>query len=208
MDTETPQSAGSALHSVRPGPDAALLVVDVQVDFCPGGALAVPEGDAVIDPINRIMPLFGYVVASRDHHPPDHCSFREQGGPWPRHCVQDTPGAELHPRLHRHRLHQVVQKATEIDRENFSAFAGSGLAAHLRNRGIRHLYVGGLATEYCVLTNVLDALQEGFSVTLLVDCTRSVNVNPAGSFEMGDGERAIRQMVDAGALLLSSHRLG
>src|SRR5262245_37897745 len=102
--------------------DAALLVVDVQVDFCPGGALAVPEGDAVVEPLNRILPLFPLVVASRDHHPEDHCSFVHRGGPWPPHCVQGTPGAEFHPRLRREHIDLHVEKATTSERECFSAF--------------------------------------------------------------------------------------
>ena len=194
--------------AIEIGPDCALLIVDLQVDFCPGGALAVPAGDEVVGPINRIIDRFPFVIASRDHHPEDHCSFAHRGGPWPSHCVRGTPGVELHPDLRREHVDLLIDKATTPGQECYSAFGERDLAAELRSRSIRHLFVGGLATDYCVQASVLDALAAGFAVTLLLDCTRAVNARPTPAFEPGDGERAIRRMVDAGAVAVSSRALG
>jgi nicotinamidase/pyrazinamidase len=183
----------------------ALVLVDVQNDFCPGGALPVPEGDQVVPVLNDLL---GHremlAVATRDWHPPDHSSFATQGGPWPVHCVAGTPGAEFHPGLHRERLaHMVsigatVSKATARDQEAYSGFQGTGLAAYLRQYGIRRLFIGGLATDYCVKATALDARQEGFEVFLLTDAIRAVNVQP------GDGDRAIAEMQSAGVTPLKS----
>jgi nicotinamidase/pyrazinamidase len=189
-------------------PDSALLVVDVQNDFCPGGALAVKDGDEVVPELNRWIEAFqaaGRPIAyTRDWHPADHCSFREQGGPWPPHCIQDTPGAEFHPGLKI--LGPTFSKAFNPREEAYSGFGGFlvdesgritgvGLAYWLRSRGARHVYVGGLTTDYCVLTTTLDARKEGLEVTVLAEATRAVNVHA------GDGERAFRQMEEAGARL-------
>ena len=179
----------------------ALLIVDPQVDFCPGGALPVPHGDAIFEPLNRIAPAFAEVVASRDWHPPDHVSFKARGGPWPPHCVAGTRGAEFHPELDAGRLTHVVSKAVRSDQEAYSAFAGTGLAGWLRDRGVRHLWVGGLATDYCVRQSVLDALAEGFAVTVLEDCIGAVEVEP------GDGARALAEMRSAGAVIGSSREV-
>ena len=175
----------------------ALLIVDVQNDFLPGGALAVPRGDEVVPLLNRAIDAAGRggapVFASRDWHPENHCSFRARGGLWPPHCVAGTPGAAFAPTLALPRDAVVIGKATTADADAYSAFAGTDLAARLRALGVRRLVVGGLATDYCVLNTVRDALKEGFEVALLEDAIRAVDVKP------GDGERARQAMRAAGA---------
>lgn len=181
--------------------DKALLIVDPQIDFCPGGALPVPDGDRIFEPLDRVEAEFDVVVASRDWHPPDHVSFQAQGGSWPPHCVAGTHGAEFHPALDQRRLTHVVSKATRPDEEAYSAFAGTDLGDWLRERGVRHLFVGGLATDYCVRQSVLDALAGGLEVTVLEDCIGAVDVKP------GDGERALDEMRAAGANVVRSPEL-
>jgi nicotinamidase/pyrazinamidase len=186
---------------VRPYPSEgdALIVVDVQNDFLPGGALAVPDGDQVIAPINRLIALFSAshrpVYFSRDWHPAEHCSFLDQGGPWPPHCVADTPGADFAAGLELPADPAVVSKGTRPDRDAYSALDGTDLGARLRAGAIRRVFVGGLATDYCVRATVLDALADGLKVVVLTDAIRAVNVDP------GDGDRAIEAMRDAGARL-------
>lgn len=179
----------------------ALVIVDVQRDFCPGGALAVPNGDAVVDPLNRYIELFKAsglpIIATRDWHPPNHISFRERGGPWPPHCVQGTPGAEFHPDLNLPKDALIVSKATEPDSEAYSGFAGTELEAILRSKGISRLFIGGLATDYCVKATTLDALALGFTAFLLEDAIRGVDVNP------GDSERAVDEMLSNGAVAIT-----
>jgi nicotinamidase/pyrazinamidase len=177
----------------------ALIIVDVQIDFCPGGALGVPDGNRVVPVLNgwidEARRVGATVVVSRDWHPADHCSFEAQGGPWPVHCVQNTPGADFHPdlRVPPEAIH--LDKATDPARENFSDFAGTGLGDQLRQRGVTRLWVGGLALDYCVRATVLDGLAEGFEVHVLLPATRAVDVNP------GDGDRARHQMRSAGAII-------
>lgn len=177
----------------------ALIVVDVQKDFCPGGALPVNRGDEIVPELNRWIELAGrsgaQVVLSRDWHPPDHMSFPERGGPWPVHCVQDTPGAEFHPDLCIPSSVEIVSKGSHPDRENYSAFDGTGLAERLWNRGVRRLWVGGLAQDVCVRATVLDGLEAGFEVHVLAAATRPVDVQP------GDGRRALKEMQAAGAVI-------
>ena len=177
--------------------DDALLVVDVQNDFCPGGALAVDGGDAVVpvlnDWIRHAQEVGAPVIASRDWHPADHCSFEAQGGPWPEHCVQDTEGAAFHPDLRLPDDAEIVSKGKAQDRDNYSAFDDTGLAEELHRRGIQRVWVGGLAQDVCVRATVLDACEAGFETHLIADATRPVDVNP------GDGERAIEAMRAAGA---------
>jgi nicotinamidase/pyrazinamidase len=189
-----------------PEPDAALVVVDVQNDFCPGGALPVPHGDDVVPVLNAWVEAFrradrpvGY---TQDWHPPDHASFRPRGGPWPPHCVQGTRGAAFHPDL---RVEGTLfRKGFDPDRDAYSGFEArrveggeirmdTGLADWLREGDVRTVYVGGLATDYCVRATVLDALAAGFATVLLEDGVRAVDVQP------GDGEKAIEEMRRAGA---------
>jgi nicotinamidase/pyrazinamidase len=174
----------------------ALIIVDVQNDFCPGGALAVPDGDAVVPVINGLMDRTPFVVATQDWHPVDHCSFVANGGIWPPHCVAGTSGAELHSGLRHDRISLRIQKATAPDPDAYSGFQGTDLAEQLRARGIDEVMVVGLATDYCVKATALDALATGFRVTVHADACRAVNVNP------GDGERALDEMRKAGVCVI------
>jgi len=170
----------------------ALIVVDVQNDFCPGGALAVPDGDAVVEPVNRLASEASFVVATRDWHPPDHGSFAAQGGPWPEHCVQGTPGAELNAGIDRGRIDVVVDKGQARDTEGYSGFEGTGLEELLRSRGVDTVDVAGLALDYCVRATALDAKRAGFDVVVHRGATRAVEVEP------GDAERAVAELREAG----------
>jgi nicotinamidase/pyrazinamidase len=169
---------------------AALIVVDFQNDFTPGGALAVPDGDAVAARLNELAASgeFDLVVATRDWHPPDHSSFTAEGGPWPEHCVADTPGAQLHGGLDTARVEVVVDKGRDRATEGYSGFDGTELAALLRARGIEKVTVAGLATDYCVRATALDALREGFIVT--VDTAGSRGIDAATSKRALDEVRA------------------
>jgi nicotinamidase/pyrazinamidase len=175
----------------------ALIIVDFQNDFTPGGALAVPEGHAIAPRIDELARSGDYelVVATRDWHPPDHGSFAAQGGPWPEHCVQGTPGAELHPDLDRTLVDVVVDKGQDPGTEGYSGFDATGLGDLLRDRGIDRVTVVGLATDYCVKNTALDALREGFGVTVDSSAVRAVDV------EVGDGERALEQVRAAGGAI-------
>ncbi len=170
----------------------ALIVVDVQNDFCQGGALAVPDGDAVIDPVNHLAENAEFVVATRDWHPPNHHSFAEQGGPWPVHCVRDTPGAQLHSRIDRSLIEAVVDAGREPEHEGYSGFEHTELEHLLRAREVDRVHVVGLALDYCVKATALDAKQAGFDVIVHLDATRPVEVHP------GDGELAVRELREAG----------
>jgi len=172
----------------------ALVIVDFQNDFTPGGALAVSEGDAIAPRIDALARSGEYelVVATRDWHPPDHGSFAAQGGPWPEHCVQGTPGAELHPALDRALVDVVVDKGYEPDLEGYSGFEGTRLADLLRERRVDRITVVGLATDYCVKHTALDALRHGFGVTVDSTAARPVEVEP------GDGRRALEEVRAAG----------
>ena len=174
----------------------ALVVVDVQKDFCPGGALAVREGDKVVPVLNKYIEKFrkagAPIIFTRDWHPSSHSSFRDQGGPWPQHCIRNTQGAKFHPDLAKPRPEEIVSKADKKD-EAYSFFQGTELAGKLRQRGIRRLLVGGLATDYCVKETVLDGLKYGFEVYHLDDASRGVNVKP------DDTERALQEMTAKGA---------
>src|SRR5215216_42893 len=177
-------------------PKQALIVVDVQNDFCPGGTLAVSHGDEVVEPLNRQIEKFlergEPVYKSRDWHPPVTRHFADYGGTWPVHCVQNTRGAEFHRDLLDDPRVRVVSKGLG-DEDSYSAFDGTTLAEDLRRRGVREVWVGGLATDYCVKNTVLDALREGFRVRALSDAMRAVDLQP------GDGERALEEMRAAGA---------
>jgi nicotinamidase/pyrazinamidase len=191
----------------------ALLIVDFQNDFTPGGALPVAEGDRIAGPINELLDSFDLVVATRDWHPPEHGSFRgadvdpaawrgaDPPGIWPVHCVQGTPGAELHPALDEARVDVVIDKGQDPNSQGYSAFQDTRLGDLLRERGVDRLFVTGLATDYCVKNSVLDALGLGFDVTVVEDAVRGVDV------ERGDSERALEQMEHAGAHVATSSEL-
>lgn len=186
--------------------DAALVLVDIQNDFCAGGSLAVPEGDQIVPIANSLTPLFPFVVATQDWHPRNHISFRAQGGDWPPHCVQGTIGAELHPALDKTRIDLIAKKGSSPDKDVFEGLDASeptGLKVHqvLRQRGISTIYVAGLATDYCVRNTVLDALDKGFRVYLIADAVRAVNLRP------DDGPKAIEEMTRRGARLITSAQL-
>lgn len=180
----------------------ALLIVDFQNDFCPGGALAVPEGDSVVPVLNEYIKLFKDVdlpvFASRDWHPEVTKHFKDYGGLWPRHCVQGTNGAEFHSGLVLPPDTIIISKGEDPEKDSYSAFQASDLMARpfievLRAKGITHLYVGGLATDYCVRATVLEGIEKGFSVTVLLDAVKGVDLNP------GDSEKALDEMVKRGA---------
>ena len=175
----------------------ALVVVDVQNDFCPGGALAVNRGDTIIPRINKVVRAFEGkglpIFFTRDWHPTDHVSFRSRGGPWPPHCVMGTPGAEFHPALKRPEGSIVVSKGSLPNSEAYSGFQGTDLATRLRELGVREVVIGGLATEYCVKETALDAIKGGFEASILEDCIMGVEVHK------GDSIRALQAMVKAGA---------
>lgn len=185
---------------------SALIIVDVQNDFCSGGALGIPEGESVIPELNRWIGAFreaGLPVAySRDWHPPGHCSFKPRGGPWPPHCIQGSEGAMFREGLDVNGA--LFCKAYDADRDAYSAFQASkqsadgtleklSLPAWLKSKGVRQLYIGGLATDYCVKHTALDALRDDFRVTIIEEGVRGVDVKP------GDSERAIEEMKQAGA---------
>jgi nicotinamidase/pyrazinamidase len=170
----------------------ALIIVDVQRDFCEGGALAVPDGDAVIAPVNDLARGSRYVVATRDWHPPDHCSFAVQGGPWPVHCVRDTDGAQFHPDLDAALIDAIVDTGQAVDNAGYSGFDDTSLEELLRSRGVDSVRVVGLALDYCVKATALDARRVGFDVVVHRGATRAVEVEP------GDGERAVEELRAAG----------
>ena len=182
-----------------PGPGDALLVVDVQNDFLPGGALGVRGGDAVVAPANRVLAAWRKhglpVFLSRDWHPDGHCSFAAQGGPWPVHCVAGTRGAEFAAALVIAPDDVVISKATRADKDAYSALDGTPLAAELRARGVGRLFIAGLATDYCVRDTGRDARAAGLDVVVLTDAVCAVDVQP------GDGERALHELAAAGCEL-------
>lgn len=175
----------------------AVFLIDVQRDFCEGGALAVPNGDEVVPVCNELIKQaseYGCaVLASRDRHPADHCSFSINGGQWPVHCVDGQPGAEFHKDLQLPVDVMVFDKGTHADTEAYSAFDGTAAASILKDAQVARLIMCGLATDYCVKASVLDALKAGFEVTVISDGCRAVNVNP------DDGQKAFEEMKSAGA---------
>ncbi len=180
-------------------PAVALIVVDVQNDFCPGGALGRGRRRPTGRAHRRGRAGAGSLVATRDRHPPDHCSFADQGGPWPAHCVAGTDGAELHPSMAEMAFDRVQDKGRQRDREQYSGFDGTDLAEWLRDRGVQRVLVAGLATDYCVRATALDAIAAGFETTVLTDAVAAVDVNP------GDGERALAEVSAAGGTLDRVH---
>lgn len=203
--------------------DAALLLVDVQHDFLPGGALAVPNGDEILPIIASIQPYFGHIVATQDWHPADHGSFaaNHQGSQpgyqidleglsqilWPVHCVQGTPGADFPSNLDRSGWNAIFQKGKNPLVDSYSGFfdnarrSDTGLGDYLRNQGIRRVFIAGLALDYCVKFTALDSKSLGFETLLLTDATRAVNLQPE------DGQRAIEEMKAAGIHCLESKDL-
>lgn len=183
----------------------ALLLVDVQNDFLSGGRLAVRDGDAVIPPLNHCITLFRNknlpVYASRDWHPANHCSFIAQRGAWPPHCIAGSHGARFAERLALPQDTIVVSKGNTSKRDSYSAFGGTSLHALLFATGIKRLFIGGLATDYCVLNTVLDALNLGYAVVLLTDAVRAVEALS------GDGARALDRMKNCGAGFTTSLKL-
>ncbi|RFA25132.1 nicotinamidase [Alkalilimnicola ehrlichii] len=189
------------MHEQQPSeliqPGDALIVVDVQPDFCPGGRLAIAHGDEVIPVLNawlraardKQIPIY----ASRDWHPQQHVSFKQGGGEWPPHCVQDSPGAEFHPDLELPPGTVKIAKGTRLDRDQYSAFDETGLALHLRQRDVKRLWVGGLAEDVCVLATALDGRKEGFDVRLIAEATRPVTLE--------GGAKARAQMRAAGVII-------
>jgi nicotinamidase/pyrazinamidase len=182
--------------------NAALVVVDVQNDFCPGGALAVADGDQVVPGLNRYIERFAVaglpIFATRDWHPKTTTHFKIYGGQWPVHCVQGTFGAEFHVALKLAGGAVILSKGMAANADSYSGFdgidsSGVGLAEWLRRSNATRIFVGGLATDYCVKQTVLDGLKQGFAVTLLEDCVRGVDLAP------GDSQRAVREMLGAGA---------
>lgn len=184
----------------------ALISVDVQNDFLAGGSLAVPRGNEVIPVMNRYIRAFEEkglpVFATRDWHPANHCSFKAQGGPWPPHCVQGTKGAEFAPDLNLPEDAVVISSATRPDREAYSGFEGTDMHERLQKIGVKRLFIGGIATDYCVLNTVKDALSLGYEVYLLEDAIQAVNVHP------DDGEKAKEEMFGLGAKTMNVEDLG
>jgi nicotinamidase/pyrazinamidase len=173
--------------------------VDVQNDFCPGGSLAVAEGDQVVPILNiwiaEAVKTGVPVFASRDWHPANHVSFTHRGGPWPPHCVQDTSGAEFHADLNFPPDVRVITKADDPEVDAYSAFGGTDLAKQLRDAGVNRVWIGGLTQDYCVRETTIDAIREGFEVHVILDGTRAVNASP------NDGQRAVDDIKRAGAIL-------
>jgi nicotinamidase/pyrazinamidase len=180
----------------------ALLITDIQNDFLPGGELPIAGGDEIIPVLNGYARIFkdakAHVFASKDWHPSNHCSFKQQGGSWPPHCVQDTKGAEFSPKLRLPKDAVVVFKATDPMRESYSVFDGTDFLNELKERNIQRLFVGGLATDYCVLNTVLDARKHGFETVVFMDAIRGINVKP------GDVDQAVESMLKSGALQAST----
>jgi nicotinamidase/pyrazinamidase len=178
----------------------ALIVVDVQYDFLPGGTVPVPQGDKVIPIINSLIPVFDKIYTTQDWHPLDHTSFKIRGGTWPQHCVQNSHGAQIHKGL-------KVENATHIlkgnarDQEAYSGFEGTNLARRLRQDDITRVFIAGLATDYCVKNTVLDALKNNFKTYVIIDAIRGVDINP------GDSENAVEEMKKAGATPVESEEI-
>lgn len=184
------------------GKDSALIVTDVQKDFCPGGNLQVPHGDKIVHVLNKYIRKFeeagAQIYATRDWHPFNHISFKSQSGPWPPHCIQNTEGAEFHKDLEFPKSTIIISKATDPLKEAYSGFDGTNLEDELTQKGVRRVFVGGLATDYCVISTVLDALKLGFETVLLKDAIRGVDVRP------NDSERAVEEMKTKGVRIIKN----
>ncbi len=178
----------------------ALVIVDLQNDFCPGGSLAVPDGDKIVPVVNDLIEQFSRaglpIFAIREQHPGNHVSFKAQGGLWPPHCIQNTPGARFHPDLRLPDNVIIISKADSPERDAYSGFEGTDLEALLREAGVDHIVVCGLATDYCVKATALDGLRAGLGVTVVEDAIRGVDVQP------GDSQKALAELQAAGATLV------
>jgi nicotinamidase-related amidase len=183
-------------------PDDALIVVDVQNDFLPGGALGVAEGERIFAPIDALAPRFARVYATRDWHPADHSSYEQYGGPWPVHCVANTHGSAFDPRLSLDDVDVVIDKGTDRETDGYSGFAATTLDRDLREHGVRRVFVCGLATDYCVKATALDAKAAGFDVIVIEDASAAVNVAP------GDEQRALDELRTAGIVVAQSTDVG
>ncbi len=183
---------------IEPQTADCLVIVDLQNDFMPGGALPVPGGDEIVAPINDLAARFPLVIATQDWHPEEHCSFAESGGMWPPHCVQRTWGAKLHAKFDMNRIHLIVLKGQHQDHDAYSGFQETTLKEDLLEHGIKRVFICGLATDYCVKQTAFDALKNRFQVFVLTDLVRAVNLNP------GDGERALAEMQAKGAALIDT----
>jgi nicotinamidase/pyrazinamidase len=187
---------------VRKTARLALIVVDVQRDFCPGGSLAVSGGDEIVPKLNRVIEAFQKaklpIFFMRDWHPPDHSSFKSQGGMWPPHCVEGTTGAEFHPALRVPPKSIIISKAINRDFDAYSGFQGTDLEKQLNDHYVNEVFVGGLATDYCVKETSLDALRAGLKVNVLKDCIRGVNLRS------GDSALALRTLEEQGAKFVPS----
>ena len=184
---------------------SALIVVDVQNDFCPGGALAVQEGDQVVPVFNRYIEVFersgAPIYACRDWHPKNHSSFKKEGGPWPPHCVQETEGARFHPGLKLPANSMIISKGWHREDDSYSEFERTNLELYLKRQRIESVFIGGLATDYCVKNTVLDACRLGFQTYLLLDAIHGMDV------KKGDSQKAIEEMKKAGAIPLTFQEL-
>ena len=181
----------------------ALIVVDMQRDFMPGGALPVPEADTIVPIINRYIQIFenrgGTIIATRDWHPANHISFTTRGGPWPPHCIQGTSGAEFHPELVLPRNTIIVSKATDPDKEAYSGFDDTDLNNILQERSVSRIFVCGVATNYCVKATAIDGVKLGYTVIVLLDAVRGIDIPP------GSVDKALNEMLDTGIILATQH---
>lgn len=182
-----------------------LIVTDMQNDFLPGGALAVPQGDSIIGALNDAVDAFVSaglpVIMTRDWHPPDHCSFKPRGGPWPEHCVRETTGADFSPLMHRPPDAIIISKATDPNKEQYSAFNGRDAAGRTLGENLRILkaaraFIGGVATEYCVFNTGKDILDEKYKLFVFTDGVKAIDV------QQGDGEKALKELEKDGAVLI------
>ncbi len=184
---------------------SALVLVDMQNDFCPSGALAVTNGDQVVYALNHYIGRFfikgAHIFATRDWHPMHHASFQERGGPWPPHCVQGTKGADFHKDLRLPFGIEVISKGFLNEKDAYSGFEGTDLKSRLLRKNVKRIFVGGLATDYCVKHTVLDALKFGFETYLLTDAVKGIDVRA------GDSANAIAEMAQAGAKQITLHDL-
>jgi nicotinamidase/pyrazinamidase len=178
----------------------ALIIVDFQNDFCPGGAIAIPDGDKVVPVINQLIDNFAVVFAIQDWHPANHISFKTYGGPWPPHCIANTEGAKLHPQLKTEKLNHIY-KGTKFNLESYSGFQGTNLKRLLRKAGITRVFIAGLGTEYCVRATALDALADKFEAVVIVDAVKGFEFTP------GDSKKALAEIKKAGVFICESKEI-